>query len=98
MAVLVNSRQLLLVVQTVLEVLCCPGSRYKHGVREDTALQLSGEKNTEVHFVHTRKDIKRIIYKFTCINFKLDSKKDAVMLVILFTECQSLICMISCRY
>lgn len=76
----------LLVVQMVLEVLCCPGSRYKHGVKEDTALPLSKEKHTqthtEVHFVRTRKDIRWIVYKFTFINFKLDSKKDTVTLSI----------------
>lgn len=86
MVVTVNFYQLLPGVQTVLEVLCCPGSRYKHEVREDTALQLSGKKkkgkkNTEVDFFCTWKDMKWIIDKFTCVNFQLDSKKDDVMLV-----------------
>lgn len=68
MVVTVNFCQLLLGVQTVREVLCCPGSRYKHKVRKDTALQLSEKKDTEVHFVGTWKDIKWIIDKFTCVN------------------------------
>lgn len=38
---MVNIYQLLLEVQRVLEGLCCPGSRYRHEAREDTALQLS---------------------------------------------------------
>lgn len=83
MVVIVNFCQLLQGVQMVLEVLCCPGSRYKHAVREDTALQLSENKtkNTEVHFLCTWKDMKWIIYKFTCVDFKLNSKKYNVMLV-----------------
>lgn len=49
MVVMVNACQLLLGVQMVLEGLCCLGSRYKHEVREGTALQLSEEKKpTEV--------------------------------------------------
>lgn len=48
---MVNFCQLLLGVQTVLEVLCCPGSRYKHTVREDTALQLSERKNKTQKFI-----------------------------------------------
>lgn len=47
MVVTANFCQLLLGVQTVREVLCCPGSRYKHKVRKDTALQLSEKKKTQ---------------------------------------------------
>lgn len=62
MVVMVNICQLLLGVQMVLEGLCCPGSRYRHKVRQGTALQLSKKKsNTEVDFVCTWKDMKFII-------------------------------------
>lgn len=81
MVATVNFCQLLPGVQTVPELLCCPGSRYKHKVRKDTALQPSGKKkkDTEVHFVCTWKDIKWIIDKFTCVNFQLVCKEDNVM-------------------
>lgn len=53
---------------------------------EDTALQLSEKKNKQnikhIHFVYTWKDMKWIIYKFTFGNFKLDSNKDNVNLLL----------------